>query len=139
MKVQVQGREIHGIVDTAAQCSVVSEKMYGQLVRPPEIVEEVILKGAANENIRAHVIRDFKFKIGKRPFSWPVFVAPVSDDFIIGLDFLVHHKGIVNLHRNEVTLGEEVFGAVLQKSGDEGNDEDDSLGLLFGGGIGAEN
>ena len=44
------------------------------------------------------------------------FVANIADEVILGLDFLKAKQGIVNLHRIELTLCNEVIPALLKRN-----------------------
>ena len=44
-------------------------------------------------------------------------MAPLTDEVILGIDFLKENKDIVNLQSNQVTINGKIVQAILKKNG----------------------
>ena len=47
--------------------------------------------------------------IGSTSFQWNVYVAPIDDDMLLGLDFLKYHNVIVDLVKDELVIKDSVI------------------------------
>ena len=109
VEMQVVDRRLQAVVDTAGQLTVLSCELYENLPhdKKPVLSEAILLKGAAKKGvIPAHLVKRVPIKIGPQNFYWDCCVAPISDAFILGLDFLQSHQAVVDLPRETLTLGQ---------------------------------
>ena len=115
---EINGVQCQAVIDTAAQVTVVSERIFQDMTPQPLVVEEVILKDAtAINNIPAKVVKSISVRLGKQFYDWNIYVASLADEVILGIDFLKENKGIVNLQSNQVTINDEIIQATLKKNG----------------------
>ena len=77
--------------------------------------EEVWLRGISNDPFEAALIPAFRFRLGSRTYTWDVMVAEISDDILIGSDFLARHGCVVDFRRNTFGIqGEIVIADAVQ-------------------------
>ena len=75
--VEIQDQTIHAVVDTAAQVTMVSDKVYNALSRKPPKLRDVRLLAAGREmSMSAFVAGPLTMKIGGRWYKADVYVAP---------------------------------------------------------------
>ena len=115
---KVNGKPIKAVVDSAAQVTVLSETLYKAMKHPPEIRERVRLKGAGDHHhMMAGIVKNVRLSIGEQTFNWDIYVAPITDEFILGLDFMVKYNAVVDLSNNTFSLDGKTISAVLKKNG----------------------
>ena len=88
--VQVKGKSLDSVVDTGAQITIINSKLFdiSQLE-----VEPVVLQGLEPDKpIDGHLVKDVPINLGGRMYRWDLYVAPIEDDFLMGLDFMITHK-----------------------------------------------
>ena len=54
-------------------------------------------------------MKEVSLGIGRKTYSWTVYIAAITDGLILGLDFIPHYKAIVNLQNSTLTLNGEVL------------------------------
>ena len=56
-------------------------------------VESFVLRGLEPDKpINGHLIKDVSINLGGRMYRWDLYVAPIEDDFLLGLDFMIAYK-----------------------------------------------
>lgn len=121
---QVVGRRLQAVVDTAGQLTVMSCELYENLPHDlkPVLSEAILLKGAAKKGvIPAHIVKRVPIKFGPQDFYWECCIAPISDAFILGLDFLKYHQAVVDLPRATLTLAENEVPMCMETKHSKGN------------------
>ena len=114
------GHYVNAVVDSAAQVTVISEEQYQSLGVKHKVWEVVRLRGAAKEGtMEAKLIRGVAMVIGERSFRLDMYIAPITDPFILGLDFLLQHECKVDFHRCTIEIGGDVVSAALIRNGQE--------------------
>ena len=102
------------VVDTAAQMSVISQSFLNSLKSTVTVSREHIRIRNA-EHMRCRIIRQLPITMQGKQFKIDVAVGPITDDFIIGLDFLLEHHCIVNVESSIVTIDGVTVYAVMKK------------------------
>ena len=74
-----------------------------------------IINAEHDSYMRFRTIRQLPITIQGKQFKIDVAVGPITDDFIIGLDFLLEHHCIVNVMSSIVTLDGDTVYAVMKK------------------------
>ncbi|ELU13954.1 hypothetical protein CAPTEDRAFT_199105 [Capitella teleta] len=65
----------------------------------------VFLKGAAKEGgMRSHRYKDLKLCLGGKEYRWDFYGAPISDDLLLGLDFMEAHSTVIDLADKVIIL-----------------------------------
>ncbi|ELT91241.1 hypothetical protein CAPTEDRAFT_195982 [Capitella teleta] len=96
--VEVGSGMIQAVVDTTCQITVFSVTAWRNLCPSPSLEEEIILTGAAVlGRMKANMAQDIQLRLGGQSYFWDCCVAPISDDLILGLDFLHAHGAVVDL------------------------------------------
>ena len=65
--------------------------------------------------MHCRIIRQLPVTIQGKQFKIDVAVGPITDDFVIGLDFLLEHHCIVNVESSIVTIDGDTVYAVMKK------------------------
>jgi hypothetical protein len=100
---------IDGVIDTASQVTVLSEEVYAGIKGAPIATEHVWLRGAAKEGrFPAKVVPGLSLGL-----------APISDNLLIGLDFLLQHQGVIDLNRGELALAGSIIPLRLKRREDD--------------------
>ena len=107
------------IVDTGAAVTVISSNVYNNLpsdIRPPLDETSSALKlEVANEGLLSVLgTTTLEFKIKKETFRWTVFIAPIRDDGLLGLDFLQEHNFVLSAE-NGLRLNGKKCPTLIQK------------------------
>ena len=71
--------------------------------------ELVTLNGLGEQPLTGKIVKAIDIKIGTLSLSWDVCLATVSDQLILGLDFLEAHRAVINLQNNAISIGGEVM------------------------------
>jgi hypothetical protein len=102
---------------TAAQVTVINQELWGRWRKQPVAQESVILKGAAvDSEMEARVVPGVRLQIGDQEHKW----APITDQCILGLDFLQRKGCVVNLQEDTVQIGKEtIHGCARRDAGGE--------------------
>ena len=99
----VQGILTKAIVDTGAEVTVLSERLYNMFPenKRPKLQKAnrglVVAEAGREMNICGLI--DAEFKIGEFEFTWPVYVAPIRDDILLGCDIIDEMDITVNTKR----------------------------------------
>jgi hypothetical protein len=111
--VEVQGIQLHAVVDTTAQVTLVSEDFYKSLDPAPPIRKEVVMNTAGKGmQMNGNIAGPFQVVLGTHQFSVEIYVAPIEEEMLLGLDFLEANG--VSLHLKEKKL--QITGEVLPMS-----------------------
>ena len=88
----LQGKEIKAVVDTAAEVTIISDNVFRELEPKPACLKRVTLHTAGRDmKMEGFVVGLVALKMGKSTFPEAVYVAPIQDDMLLGLDFLLRH------------------------------------------------
>jgi len=103
--VQVCGRKYNAVVDTAAQISMISNKLMADCRADTTPESSIKIKNAeSNSYVDCVVIPNFSFNLGRQEYQHTMAAGPISDDIILGLDFWLLHHCIINLPRQRVEI-----------------------------------
>jgi len=119
--VRVNTQLTHGVVDTAAQRTIISMRLFDKLDKG-EVGPIVVLSGAGeNSRMEGFILKGVELQIGARTYTRDVVVAPITDDVLVGLDLLQSAEAIIDLQRRELTLSGQVIPAVMERYPDLGD------------------
>jgi len=111
--VEVQGMQLQAVVDTAAQVTLVSEEIYKSLDPAPPIRKEVVMNTAGKGmQMNGYIAGPFQVVLGTHLFTVEIYVAPIEEDMLLGLDFLEANG--VSLHLKEKEL--QISGDIIPMS-----------------------
>ena len=108
----INGLRSHGVIDSGAQVSILSTKLYHKLCDKPRLADSVIIKGINKSGtLQAKVAENLSLEVGKSKISVNMLVADIEDELILGLDFLEANKVIVDHGQYNIILNNEVIPA----------------------------
>ena len=106
--VTVLGKSISGMIDSAAQATVIDHKCWLTITGSPPVGKEVKLTQVdGNRNMVAILVPDVEIQVGTYHIKMPIFVTDlhVSDNLLLGLDFLSSAGTVLHLLKNTTTTG----------------------------------
>ena len=110
---KVKGKDLDGVVDTGADGTVINSKFID--ITQFE-AEQVLLRGLEPDRlITGHLIKDVAINLGGRMYRWDLYVAPIADDFLLGLDFMIAYKVDPLISRNVLMVGGIKVPATLKR------------------------
>ena len=108
--VGVQGMQLQAVVDTAAQVTLVSEEFYKSLDPAPPIRKEVVMNTAGKGmQMNGYIAGPFQVVIGTHLFTVEIYVAPIEEDMLLGLDFLEANGVYLHLREKELQISGDVI------------------------------
>ena len=95
------------MVDSGAQVSVLSRRVYDSLSCRPRPVESIQLKGASASGVmvgcRVDVV-DVDHGDGHGNYSMTMYVADITDNCIFGLDYLKAREAVIDLSQGVLVV-----------------------------------
>jgi hypothetical protein len=108
--VEVQGMQLQAVVDTAVQVKLVSEEFYKSLDPAPPIRKEVVMNTAGKGmQMNEYIAGPFQVVLETHQFSVEIYVAPIEEDMLLGLDFLEANGVSLHLKEKELHIAGEVI------------------------------
>ncbi|XP_061177445.1 uncharacterized protein LOC133186229 [Saccostrea echinata] len=109
VQLDINGVPVAAVIDTAAQVTIVSDKLYNSSSSNPPILKKVILHTAGRDlKMTRYRVGPVSIVIRSQTFiDNEVFVAPVDDDMLLGLDFLQQHQAIISMSGGNLEIGHE--------------------------------
>ena len=96
--VTVQGVALKAVVDTAAMVTIVSDKVYREWTVKAPHFKAVSLKTAERDlKMDGHIVGPVSLEVGSSAFSVMVHIAPIYEDMLLGLNFLLEHAVDISL------------------------------------------
>ncbi|XP_047534322.1 protein DDI1 homolog [Vanessa atalanta] len=95
------------VVDTGASRTIVSSELLQHQIQKEKCVPDGQLETATGERIRSFGKIDFQFKIGNLIYPQSVTMAQITDDCLLGLDFLTDHKCIIDLNKGVIVFPDQ--------------------------------
>ena len=106
--VVMDDKTFNAVVDTAAQETVISDKLLESFSNKPEVSKEITMHAAGRYmTVRAYKLKPIDIYIGKQCFSQEVYSAPIEDNMLLGTDFLYEHQAKLNIGTSKMQLGNE--------------------------------
>ena len=83
----------------------------------PKITEKVRLTGAEKGSVMyGEYVPSVKIQLGKHSFEWNVYIAPISDDCLLGLDFLMKHVSCLDFEKQILQIRDQCISATIGMS-----------------------
>ena len=108
VQLKVGSIDVNARIDSGAEITILSSKIYEKLSKAPAKVKEVGLQMADKDTVmKGFIIQPLKMKLGNQCFSERVYVASIGDDMLLGHD-LLHHLGVcLDMRTDTLILNEE--------------------------------
>ena len=88
-------------MDTAAEVTIISDKLYESLPSKPKTKRHTMMHGAWRDmKMKTFIIGPVNTGIGWRIYPFDVYVAPIDDDMLLGLDFLYKYNVVLDCSKN---------------------------------------
>ena len=110
VQLKVGSIDINARIDSGAEITILSSKMYEKLNKAPAKVKEIGLQMADKDTVmKGFIIQPLKMKLGNQCFSERVYVVSIGDDMLLGHD-LLHHLGVCLDMRTDTLIlnGEQI-------------------------------
>ena len=86
------------VVDTAAEVTILSDRIYDSLRPKPPIIKQVTLNTAGrNMKMKGMIVGPVEMTLGDFVFQEFVYIAPIDDDMLLGVDLLRKHHATINI------------------------------------------
>ena len=110
LNLKLNGISINAVVDTAAEVTIISDKVYDSLPIKPLIKRRTAMHGAGRDmKMETLVIGPVSLKIGTKIYTSEVYVAPIGDAMLLGLDFMHKHNVILDCRKNVFFINGEAL------------------------------
>jgi hypothetical protein len=105
----INGKSVAAVIDTAAQVTIILDKLYQSLSSKPTILKTVKLLTAGRDlSMNGFKVAPVSILIGSQAYTKDeIYVAPIDDDMLLGLDFLQEHKVVINMCTGNLEVGQE--------------------------------
>ncbi|CAC5356731.1 unnamed protein product [Mytilus coruscus] len=105
VEVDIAGKKVLALVDSGSEVTVLKDTIFDTLEPNPYVIRETTMYGAGtNMTMPCRLTSPIKFKIGHMQFSQQLYVAPVSCDMILGCDFIIQNKCVMNIGELLITV-----------------------------------
>ena len=110
LPVMVGDKSVNAIVDSAADVTIISDRLYKGLKKPPSKVKYVNLDTAGREmSMQGFIADPVKVRIGTSTYRGPVYVAPLEQDMLLGVDLLKRGDAVLNMGKGTLTYNGQVL------------------------------
>ena len=118
--VTINKRRVNAVIDSGAQVSVISQEFHSSFKSTlGRFSHSVNLKTAGIDDfMKASLLNDIQIGIGAETFNWKLYVAPITDQCIIGLDFLKATGAVIDLENGTLTLNNNTTPAIYKTTTD---------------------
>ena len=117
---------VQAVVDTAADVTIISERLFDRLQNKPNVVKHVKMRAAGeNQIILAKQIGPVSLSLGNMSLSRLLYVAPINDEMLLGIDILRSLNAIINMGQKTLNCGEETVP--LRQVSHLANDDEESV------------
>ena len=97
---------LQAVVDTAAEVTIISDRVLQMLEPAPQEIRDVVLSTAGRDmKMKGVVVGPVHIKLGEKVFTENIYTAPISDDMLLGLDFLCRHSTAINIGEKQLEVG----------------------------------
>lgn len=109
--------ELMAVVDTAAQVTIISDNLLRRLkVAPPEIRKIVLQTAGRKMKMSGSIVGPVLLQLGNKTCEEEIYVAPIQDDMLLGLDLLRKHCAEIDLQAGTIRIDNEVVNMELSGS-----------------------
>ena len=97
---QVDGVAIEAVLDSAAKVTIISDRIYESLATPPKKLYNVRLDKVGRQlSMNCFVAGPVELQIGQSTYVGPVYVAPIEQDMLFGIDIMRKGSAVIDMGR----------------------------------------
>ncbi|XP_069189256.1 uncharacterized protein [Procambarus clarkii] len=112
--IQVENVRVRAIVDTAAEVPIISQEVHQQLIPPPPVIRRITLNTAGKcMCIPGTLIGPVTLLIAGGKFEVNIYVAPIKDNMLLGLDFMKRQGISLALAQSQMILLGQIIAMQL--------------------------
>ena len=101
----IQGVKTFAVVDTVVEVTIISDKLYESLEEKSKIIKEVVMNTAGRDlKMKAHIVFPVRLKLGEKVYEEQIYVAPIEDEMLLGIDFLEKHNADIYICERQQKL-----------------------------------
>ena len=90
--------ELEATIDTGCTNSVLATSVYNKFQVPPTFIKNKTLHSAGlNQTVNAMLVGPVRISIGHLLLFKNIYVGPIQDDFLLGLDLLFEIQGKIDV------------------------------------------
>ena len=105
LNVRVQGIPVTAVVDTSAEVTLVSDSFFQSWQDKPSLMRSCKMLTAGRElTMRGSVVRPVKLQLGSKTCEHDLYVAPIEDNMLLGLDVLKQFEAKLDMSKDELML-----------------------------------
>ena len=101
---------MNAVIDTAAEVSVVNRKLVNNLLGEYQPMP-ARLWGIGSQDIQAEFYKNIPVILGDRDYKAPLYVADITDDMLLGIDFFDQFGVVIDFARCELHVQGDVIQA----------------------------
>ncbi|XP_052262947.1 uncharacterized protein LOC127866466 isoform X4 [Dreissena polymorpha] len=111
LKVQVGDVMVDAVIDSAAEVSLISDRVYKAMKQPPPKQRDVkLLMTGRDASMQGFVVGPVKLKIGNNWYQQHLYVAPTDVDMLLGFDILMNPgRAIINMAEATIIFDGQVL------------------------------
>ena len=108
-KVELGDKWVDAVVDTAAESTIISDKLYNSLVpKPPKRGRLRFMMAGRDTTMDGFKIGPVSFRVGSSIYQEVLHVAPIEDEMLLGFDFLFKNGANLDMKKNVLSIGENL-------------------------------
>ena len=116
--------EVKAVVDTGANCTVISPVLFEKMKpKPPLVAERKLQSAAKNQTFDAKKVGPISVTLGTESMTTNVWVAPIHDEVLLGVDILKTLRAKVDLGTGTLEVGGETLILGVKRVWDPGKEE----------------
>ena len=105
VEVSVEGVVVQATIDTAAEATIISNQLFERLGREYDKRNEVIMYTAGkDQTLPAFLIVPVCIDLGPLSTKELIYVAPIQDDMLLGMDFHRKHATTIDFKRDVILV-----------------------------------
>ncbi|CAG2216570.1 unnamed protein product [Mytilus edulis] len=116
----IEGDYLNAVIDTGAEVTVMSQEKFLKIPenRRPQIykAERNLVVAEAGKKMQTLGMADVSCQIGPLDCIWPVYIAPIGDELLLGCDIIDEHDITINNKRGLEIKGQWINCDVTRRS-----------------------
>ncbi|KAH3878356.1 hypothetical protein DPMN_002245 [Dreissena polymorpha] len=103
------GLVVQAVIDTAAEVTLVSDRVFVKLPGDKPVLEQVsVMTAGLDLCMKGAIVGPVKIEIRGQTFTEKMYVAPIEDSMLLGLDFMWKHGINIDIHRTTISIRDTV-------------------------------